>query len=123
MKTVKLLVVKLKIEFDNGKIRNYFFDRDITLKEAFEKNPVLKHGIIISVEVEDCEVIPYGKSGKKFQVAYTNLIVDENGKIIGYNFEQNPNFDELMAISLKDIAEAEGDENAVNIYELLEKGE
>lgn len=121
MKNVKLFVVKN--EMANGKINTLIFDQGTTIQDAINKYPVLNERKIISAELEDCEVIPYGKSGKKFQISYTDLVLNENGKIIGETSYSNPNDDELMAITPKDVAEMEGNEDMVDFYESLEKGE
>lgn len=121
MKNVKLFVVKN--EMANGKINTLIFDQGTTIQDAINKYPILNERKIISAELEDCEVISYGKSGKKFQVSYTDLVVNENGKIIGETSYSNPNDDELMAITPKDVAEMEGNEDMVDFYESLEKGE
>ena len=117
MKKAKLFLVKNKMP--NGKINTLIFNKGTTLQEAIDKYPVLNKREIISAELEECEVIPYGKSGKKFQVSYTDLVLNENGKIVGETSFSNPNDDELMAITPKDVAEMEGNEDMINFYESL----
>jgi hypothetical protein len=118
MKTQKFLMVKT--EMVNGKVNTYIFSLGTTFQEILDKCPVLKTRKILSAEEQDCEVLPYGKSGKKFQIAYTDLITNENGKIIDTISYSNPNDDELMAITPRDVAEMEGNEIMLDFYESLD---
>jgi len=121
MKNVKLFVVKSEIA--DERINTMLFNKGTTIEDVIEKYPVLKERKIISAVDEDCEVIPFDNSSDKFQVAYTDLVVDKNGKIIGKTNYTNPNDDELMKITPKDIAEMEENEVMIEFYESLEKGE
>jgi hypothetical protein len=96
MKTAKLFVVRN--EMANSKINTLIFNKETTIEDAIGKYPILNERKIISAEIRDCELIPYGKSGKKFQIPYTDLVVNENGRIIEETSCSNPNDDELMEI-------------------------
>ena len=115
MENVKLFVVKSKMA--NGKINTLIFDQGTTPHDAVQKYPILNEREIISATLEDLEVFPYRKSGKKFQVSHTDLVLNENGKIIGEASYSNPSEDDFMEIILKDIAESEGDEDMVSLHE------
>lgn len=121
MKNAKLFVVKS--EMANGKINTLIFEQETTIQEAINKYPVLNERKIISAQLEDYKVIPYGKSGKKFQVSYTDLVLNENSQIIGETNFSNPNDDELMVITPKDVAEMEENEDMVDFYESLEQAD
>lgn len=118
MESVNLFVVKSKI---SKGVNTMLFNAGTSLDEAKKLYPVLNDREIISAKNEACEVIPYGKAGKKFQVAYTDDVVNENGLLIGQTSYANPNDDAMMEITNRDIAEAEGNEEMEDFYSKIDK--
>lgn len=115
MKTVKLFVVQSEIH-SNGKINQLFFNSETTFEDACIKEPCLKDRKILSAQNEDVEVMEYGKSGKYMQVAWTDHLVDINGKLAGSTHYSNPNDDELMRITMSDKAEMEGNDDEAEFW-------
>jgi hypothetical protein len=114
MKKVNLFVVKSKITKGTNTM---LFNSGTTLEQVFEKYPSLKEREILSAQNEECEVLPADKG--RMQVAYTDLLVDGSGKIIGEKVESNPNDDEMMEIKNSDIAEMEGREDDAEFWKSI----
>ena len=115
MNTVNLFVVKSKITKGTNTM---IFNSGTTLEQVFKKYPSLKEREILSAQNEDCEVLTADKKGR-MQVAYTDLLVDCSGKIVGEKVESNPNDDEMMGIKNSDIAEMEGREDEAEFWKSI----
>ena len=115
MNTVNLFVVKSKITKGTNTM---LFNSGTTLEQVFEKYPSLKEREILSAQNEECEVLDADKKGR-MQVAFTDLLVDGSGKIVGEKVETNPNDDEDYAIKMSDVMEMEGNEDAAEFYKSI----
>ena len=89
MNTVTIFVVNSKIP-QNGRANTIFLNNGHTLESAKKLYPFLQSREILSAKNEELEVVPYGKTGKYFKIAYTDELVNASGILSGTDNSSQP---------------------------------